>query len=185
MSDIITSDLTEGEKDTWSTPQNIFEALNSEFNFVLDVCAGKNNYKCVNYITKEQNALSCSWWDRIPTGVVNPTVWVNPPYSRGMIKAFVNAALKQRDNGITSVMLVPLTPEALWFMADEVNELRIITGGRIAFVHPLTGLPQKDNPKGSMLMVFRPDCSPISTKYIDRDYLIELGNNILKTKLAA
>jgi len=185
MTTNITSVLTEVEKDTWSTPLDIFTALDQEFNFCLDACASNNNYKVENFITIEQNALECSWWDHIPLGTINPMVWINPPYSRGSIKAFTKAALKQRNSGIGSVMMVPLTPEAQWFDADQTQELRIITGGRVAFIHPVTGEPQKDNPKGSMLVIFRPDCSPIATKYIDRDYLIELGQQILTSKEAA
>lgn len=185
MADYIASALTESEKDTWSTPLDIFSALDNEFNFCLDTCASDNNFKVENYITKEQDALECSWLDRIPQGIVNPMVWINPPYSRGSIKAFTKAAIKQRNNGIGSVMLVPLTPEALWFYANQTQELRIVTGGRIAFINPVTGMPQKDNPKGSMFVIFKPDCAPIATKYIDRDYLIEVGQQVLKSKEAA
>ena len=32
--------------DMWSTPQDFFDALNSIFNFTLDVCANAENTKC-------------------------------------------------------------------------------------------------------------------------------------------
>ena len=34
------------KSDEWATPQNIFNELNNEFNFNLDVCATSENAKC-------------------------------------------------------------------------------------------------------------------------------------------
>ena len=38
-------------KDDWGTPQDLFDALNKEFNFTLDPCADDNNHKCDKYYT--------------------------------------------------------------------------------------------------------------------------------------
>ena len=59
--------------DMWSTPQDFFDALNSIFNFTLDVCANAENTKCENYFTEEQNGLEQEW-----TG----TCFMNPPCGR-------------------------------------------------------------------------------------------------------
>ncbi len=40
-------------KDDWGTPQDLFDALNEEFNFTLDPCADNNNHKCAKYYTIE------------------------------------------------------------------------------------------------------------------------------------
>jgi hypothetical protein len=37
--------------DEWSTPQPLFDLLNSEFHFTLDVCATEKNAKCERYFT--------------------------------------------------------------------------------------------------------------------------------------
>lgn len=48
-------------KDDWGTPQDLFDALNKEFNFTLDPCADNNNHKCAKYYTIEQDGLAQSW----------------------------------------------------------------------------------------------------------------------------
>ena len=42
-------------KDDWGTPQDLFDALNKEFNFTLDPCADDKNHKCDKYYTIEQD----------------------------------------------------------------------------------------------------------------------------------
>lgn len=59
--------------DNWATPQWLFDQLNEEFHFTLDVCADSQNAKCGHYFTREQDGLSQKWEGR---------VWCNPPYGR-------------------------------------------------------------------------------------------------------
>lgn len=47
--------------DEWSTPQELFDRLNAEFNFTLDPCADESNHKCDKYFTKEQDGLTKIW----------------------------------------------------------------------------------------------------------------------------
>lgn len=49
------------ESDEHSTPQDLFNELNIEFNFTLDVCATPENAKCSNYFTREQDGLKRDW----------------------------------------------------------------------------------------------------------------------------
>jgi phage N-6-adenine-methyltransferase len=57
----------------WETPQPLFDELNKEFQFDLDVCATKENAKCKIFFTKEDNGLTQMW---------GGTCWMNPPYGR-------------------------------------------------------------------------------------------------------
>jgi len=57
----------------WETPQDLFDALNKEFEFKTDVCAFPYNAKCPIYYTPEMNGLKQNW-----SGVC----WMNPPYGR-------------------------------------------------------------------------------------------------------
>ena len=41
--------------DEWATPQELFDELDSEFHFELDVCANESNHKCDKYYTKAQD----------------------------------------------------------------------------------------------------------------------------------
>lgn len=60
------------------------------------------------------------------------------------------------------VMLVPEDMSVGWFSKalESVDEVRIITDGRINFIEPSTGLEKKGNSKGSMLLIWRPFISP-------------------------
>lgn len=60
--------------DDWATPQDLFDKLNTEFNFTLDPCATSENAKCSKFYTKKDNGLSKDW--------SGEKVFCNPPYGR-------------------------------------------------------------------------------------------------------
>ena len=45
----------------WETPQWLFDLLDKEFHFKLDVCASKENHKCEKYFSKEEDGLNQKW----------------------------------------------------------------------------------------------------------------------------
>ena len=45
----------------WGTPQKLFDKLDAEFHFGLDVCATPQNAKCKNFFTKADDGLSKKW----------------------------------------------------------------------------------------------------------------------------
>lgn len=53
--------LFSSASDMWETPQNLFDELNSEFNFDLDPCATPENAKCERYFTLADNGLIQNW----------------------------------------------------------------------------------------------------------------------------
>jgi len=57
----------------------------------------------------------------------------------------------------------------------KISEIRIITGGRLTFIHPETGKPVAGNTKGSMFVIFRPSKMPCTVRLIDRDEIINQG----------
>ena len=164
MSDVISSDLSATDKDSWSTPQWLFDSLDQEFFFVADMCASNENAKCNRYFSIHNPAQNKMSW-----AGVGDAVFVNPPYSRGMIKMFMDKAVEQQGCGVTSVFLVPATPEASWLPIKHASEIRFITGGRVSFCHPVTGKSIGGNTKGSMVVIFRPNNLPVVTHYVDRD----------------
>lgn len=127
--------------DMWETPKEFFDALNKEFSFSLDVCATKENAKCENYFSPEQDGLSHEW-----TG----TVWCNPPYGRGVVK-WVRKASESARNGATVVMLLPARTDTKWFHEYIYGkaEIRFIRG-RLKF-----GKAKNSAPFPSMVAVFR------------------------------
>lgn len=53
--------LFSSKTDDWSTPQDLFDALDAEFHFTLDPCSNEQNHKCKKYFTKEDNGLLHDW----------------------------------------------------------------------------------------------------------------------------
>lgn len=138
-------------KDDWGTPQDLFDALNEEFNFTLDPCADNNNHKCAKYYTIEQDGLAQSW--------AGETVFCNPPYSR---KTKTNAVklhgcknvTKRQPRGIVVVMLIPARTDTIMFHDYILGkaEIRFIKG-RVNF--EIDGQKSKDPaPFPSMIVVF-------------------------------
>ena len=126
----------------YATPDWLFESLQKEFGFTLDVCANPDNAKCEKYITPEQDGLLQNW---------NGVVWCNPPYGRN-IGAWVHKALLESFNGVTSVLLLPARTDTRWFHNWILgkSEIRFIKG-RLKF-----GSEVNNAPFPSMIVIFKP-----------------------------
>jgi len=119
--------------DEWETPQDLFDVLDKEFNFNLDVCATYKTHKCKMFFGQYHlegfmDALQVSW--------VKANCWMNPPYSRGNIDKFMEKAYKESLYGATVVCLVRFDPSAKWFQKwvdDKASEVRMMAR-RVKFV---------------------------------------------------
>lgn len=61
-----TYEINEHEKNKallaeWSTPQDLFDKLDAEFGFTLDVCAQPFNAKCKKFFTPDDDGLAQDW----------------------------------------------------------------------------------------------------------------------------
>lgn len=179
MSDIISSDLNDDMKNSWGTDPVIFNALNKEFNFSLDAaCSIKNTKVPKCFLTKEDDSLKVDWYQKMKScNQPNLNVWINPPYGKGFIKRFMNKAIEQKEKGVTTVLLVPATLDAQWLPVENISEIRIVTGGRLSFYHPITGAKVNGNTKGSMFVIFKPSKMPCFFRLVDRNELLNLGTN--------
>ena len=131
--------------DQWGTPQDLFDELNSEFNFTLDVCASPWNYKVNNYYTETDNGLEQPW-----TG----TIWCNPPYGRA-IKNWIRKGYEASKGGATVVMLIPArTDTSYWHDYVMKGNIRFLRG-RIKFVQP-DGTAKAPAPFPSAIVIFTP-----------------------------
>lgn len=83
----------------WCTPQDFFDRLNAEYNFVLDAAATDKSAKCKKYYTPETDGLKQSW-------AIGGAVFCNPPYGRS-IGAWVEKAFSEAKSGTTIVLLIP------------------------------------------------------------------------------
>jgi phage N-6-adenine-methyltransferase len=131
--------------DDWGTPQDLFDELDNEFQFELDVCASDNNHKCHRYFTRADDGLAQDW-----RGVC----WMNPPYGR-TIKDWMRKAYESSINGATVVCLVPARTDTAWWhdyaMQGEIRFLR----GRLKFT-TTGGEKQGSAPFPSAIVIFRP-----------------------------
>lgn len=125
----------------WSTPQNVFDKLNKEFNFTLDPCATDENAKCGLYYTKEDNGLSKNWGGHV--------VFMNPPYGREISK-WIKKAYEESKNGAIVVCLIPSrTDTAYWHDYVMKGEIRFIRG-RLKF-----GSAKNSAPFPFAIVIFR------------------------------
>lgn len=129
--------------DLWETPQDLFDKLDTEFCFTLDVCALPENAKCAKFYTPEQDGLTQPW---------KGTVWCNPPYGR-QIGDWVRRVYLADAGGTTVVMLLPARTDTRWFheyiYGREAVEIRFLKG-RLKF-----GNAKNSAPFPSMVVVFK------------------------------
>jgi phage N-6-adenine-methyltransferase len=130
--------------DEWETPQDLFDELNREFIFSLDVCANENNHKCADWFNKQDNGLEKKWSEN------SISCWMNPPYGREILH-WVKKAYETSLLGSTVVCLLPARTDTKWFheyILDKA-EIRFIKG-RLKF-----GGSKKSAPFPSMIVIFR------------------------------
>ena len=128
----------------WPTPRDIFEPLDREFHFTLDVCATAENTKCIRFFSPEKNGLNQNW-----SGVC----WMNPPYGRAMIP-FLKKAVMEKANGVITVALIPARTNTAWWhdLVWPNSEVRFVRG-RPKFGDSKHGLPQP-----LAICIFKPKC---------------------------
>jgi site-specific DNA-methyltransferase (adenine-specific) len=119
-------------KQTWQTPQDLYEKLNEEFHFDFDPCPHN----------PEINGIFVENWGN--------SNFVNPPYGRP-IRSWLEKGLIEARKGKTCVFLIPSYTDVKWFheivlpFAEEIRFLK----GRLKFVGA------KDSaPFASMVVVF-------------------------------
>lgn len=141
------------EKQAWETPQFLFDVLDAEFGFTLDVCATPDNAKCEQYFTPDDNGLLQSWNEQ--------TVFCNPPYKD--CEQWLKKAWEESKKGATVVCLVPARTDSVWFHKYAMKgEVRFFER-RIPFCINGKPIPSKTNwckykvaPFPSILVIFRP-----------------------------
>lgn len=137
---MINKGLFTSAKDDWETPQWLFDELNKQFGFTLDVCASDENKKVGSYFTKEEDGLKQDWR--------GDTCWMNPPYGREIGK-WVKKASEER----ATVCLLPARTDTKWFhdyIYKKPNvEVRFLKG-RLKF-----GNSKNSAPFPSMIVIFK------------------------------
>lgn len=126
--------LMTSNQEAWETPDDMFAALDAEFDFDLDVCADAANAKLNHYYDKQIDAFAQPWVGRI---------WMNPPYGKEIKKwvARAHRAVETHEAEVV-VCLLPARIGSRWWVqhvlqADEIREVQ----GRLRFKGALSGAP--------------------------------------------
>lgn len=153
---MMTKGMYTSNSEEWGTPQELFNRLNKEFNFTIDICASKENTKCPKYYTKEEDALKKEW---------GGVIWMNPPYGRQIGNWVKKAKEIARQGKATVVCLLPARTDTAWWhdYAMKANEIRLIRG-RLKF-----GDGKGSAPFPSAIVVFKKGLtSPIQINSYER-----------------
>lgn len=155
------------DKDLWQTPQQIFDALNDEFDFSVDICASAENKLCNQFFSEDDSALIKQW-----IFVTNTTCFMNPPYSQ--TELFLERAAQQaKKHNLTVAALVNANTDTKWFAnaVKSASEIRLITG-RISF-EKTGGIKVGGNTKGQCIIIWRGQCqTSCQITMISRDDLL-------------
>jgi phage N-6-adenine-methyltransferase len=112
----------------WETPPDVFDPLNQEFGFTLDVCALLENAKCANFYSPLEDGLIQPW-----TGVC----WMNPPYGNAIVPWVKKAYEVAQSGQATVVALLPSRTDTRWwheYVQDKAGvEVRFLPG-RVKYV---------------------------------------------------
>ncbi len=133
------------ESNEWGTPQDLFDSLNAEFGFTLDVAANSANAKCPRYFTVDDNGLFKDWGGE--------RVWCNPPYGREIGTWIKKAAISKAE---VAVLLIPARTDTKawhrWIFKNPAVEVRFLEG-RVRFV--AEGKKLDNAPFPSAVVIFR------------------------------
>lgn len=131
----------------WRTPPEVFNKLNDEFHFTLDVASTDENALCEKHYTEKENGLEQSWQGE--------TVWCNPPYGRQISKWVKKAYTEWTEGDSTIVLLIPSRTDTNYFHSYlyEKAELRFLKG-RLHFLDEC-GVESDRAPFPSLVAVFR------------------------------
>jgi site-specific DNA-methyltransferase (adenine-specific) len=136
-------------KDDWETPDALFQRYDADYKFDLDAAANETNHKCDVWLGPggiAEDALTVDWLD-----YAAGSVWLNPPYSRGLQSRFVEKAASYSGELIVVCLLPSRTDTVMFHKYVYENHHAEVTflKGRVRF----KGAPASA-PFPSMIVVF-------------------------------
>ena len=136
---LLLGDFGINPRDSWETPQALFDEINREGNFTIDACCAHSNAKLARHWTLGDDGLLQSW--------AGERVWCNPPYSQ--ILPWVEKAHK----AALACLLVPvLCDQPWWHVALASARLIDFFKGRIRF-RPPAGV-KETSPNGRHALIW-------------------------------
>ena len=129
--------------DCWETPDDLFQRYDDIYHFVLDAAANQINHKCKEWLGPGglyEDALTVSWYYWLESG----NVWLNPPYSKGLQKKFVEKAYEESlplETGKVVCLLPARTDTKLYHEIIAPNASVEFLKGRVKFKGAKAGAP--------------------------------------------
>lgn len=157
--------------------------INSKYGpFVLDLFADRDNAKCEEFYSAEDNALTQNWSARLAE--LNGAGYANPPYSRASqhegqyitgMRHIMAHTLAMREAGGRYVFLIKAATGEVWW-PEEADHIAFIRG-RISFDLPVWYRPEEGQPSessagfGAAIAVFDKTWRGPKFDYVSRDEL--------------
>jgi len=153
-----------GTNNDWYTPPHILDAARNAMGDInLDPASSKvaqTLVKADKYFTEEDDGLSHDWFG---------SVWLNPPYSRGWVKKFMEKLVVEFNSGRVSqaVALVNNGTETAWFQgaASQCSAI-CMPRGRVKYL--TSDLSSANGPlQGQVLIYFGDSVSNFINSFVD------------------
>jgi len=98
-------------KNEWYTPEDWIKRARSAMGGTIDVDPASCEFA-------QRTVQATEWFDRERDGLAHPwrgNVWLNPPYSGGLIEPFIKKLVAERNNFAQAIVLVHSLTDTTWF----------------------------------------------------------------------
>ena len=130
--------MPKSKSDKWQTPTELYNKLNSEFNFNFDPCP-------IEWEQGDPDGLAIEW---------GSSTFVNPPYSK--VALWIKKSHEEWKKGKTVVMLINAVTDTKAFHDYIYGQAEIrFLKGRVSFINPEEPNKKQPSPKPSMLVIYR------------------------------
>ena len=152
----------------WMTPPSLFAALNRRYRFDYDAFASHESalchrystlggtYHCFKHSTYTDPPQLVSSLDGLEYSWQGLRVFMNPPFSRGLLDKSLAKAVNEREEAEVVVALIPAAVSTRWWQA-HVAPFADVTflSRRVRFIGPAQGKPIGSPRFDSAIAVFR------------------------------
>jgi hypothetical protein len=133
-------------KNEWYTPGDLIERARIAMG-TIDVDPASCEFA-------QRVVKSAEWFDQKRNGLAHPwrgNVWLNPPYSGGLIESFIKKLVVERRNFAQAIVLVHSRTDAEWFHElCSIADALAFTKGRVGFYNK--EIPESSPRDGSVLV---------------------------------
>jgi phage N-6-adenine-methyltransferase len=131
--------------DEWNTPDWLLELVRQIAPIGLDPCSNPTSTVGARVsFTREEDGLTKPWADILGPGEL---AFVNPPYSQGNLRRWVEKCANEAAAGAEVMALLPANTSTSWCQTHVFWGARAtcFLNRRVQFVGPVTGSPRIDS----------------------------------------